>query len=136
MRFLVLGLARSGQAAALALRRRGKEVIGVDASAELDTGRLAESGVELHLGTEEERLLDGVETLIKSPGVPAEAPLVAAARSRGIPVWSEVELGARLLANPILGVTGTNGKTTTSELLGVMLGAPVAGNVGRALRGS
>jgi len=133
MSILVLGLARSGQAAALALRRRGKEVIGVDASAELDVGRLAEAGVELHLGTEEERLLDGVETLIKSPGVPAEAPLVAAARSRGIAVWSELELGARLLPNPILGVTGTNGKTTTSELLGVMLGAPVAGNVGRAL---
>ena len=133
MTVLVLGLARSGQAAALALRRRGKEVIGVDASAQLDVGRLAESGVELHLGTEEERLLDGVETLIKSPGVPAEAPLVAAARSRGIAVWSELELGARLLPNPILGVTGTNGKTTTSELLGVMLGAPVAGNVGRAL---
>jgi len=133
MSILVLGLARSGQAAALALRRRGKEVIGVDASAELDTGRLAESGVELHLGTEEERLLDGVETLIKSPGVPAEALLVAAARSGGIAVWSELELGARLLPNPILGVTGTNGKTTTSELLGVMLGAPVAGNVGRAL---
>ena len=133
MSFLVLGLARSGQAAALALRRRGKEVIGVDASAELDVGRLAESGVELHLGTEEEHLLDGVETVIKSPGVPAEAPLVAAARSRGIAVWSELELGARLLPNPILGVTGTNGKTTTSELLGVMLGAPVAGNVGRAL---
>ena len=53
--------------------------------------------------------------------------------SGGIPVWSEVELGSRLLSNPILGVTGTNGKTTTSELLGVMLGAPVAGNVGRAL---
>ena len=133
MSFLVLGLARSGQAAALALRRRGKEVIGVDASAELDVGRLAESGVELHLGTEEEHLLDGVETVIKSPGVPAEAPLVAAARSRGIAVWSELELGARLLPNPILAVTGTNGKTTTSELLGVMLGAPVAGNVGRAL---
>jgi UDP-N-acetylmuramoylalanine--D-glutamate ligase len=133
MTVLVLGLARSGQAAALALRRRGKEVIGVDASAQLDVGRLAESGVELHLGTEEERLLDGVETLIKSPGVPAEAPLVAAAKARGIPVWSEVELGSRLLPNPILGVTGTNGKTTTSELLGVMLGAPVAGNVGRAL---
>jgi UDP-N-acetylmuramoylalanine--D-glutamate ligase len=133
MRFLVLGLARSGQAAALALRRRGEEVIGVDASPDVDVGRLAEAGVEVHLGTEEERLLDGVATLIKSPGVPGEAPLVAAGRERGIPIWSEVELGSRLLVNPIVGVTGTNGKTTTSELLGVMLGAPVAGNVGRAL---
>jgi UDP-N-acetylmuramoylalanine--D-glutamate ligase len=132
-RALVLGLARSGQAAALALRRRGIDVIGVDASEDLDVGRLREAGVELHLGTEEERLLDAVETVIKSPGVPGEAPLVAAARARGIPVWSEVELGSRLLPNPILGVSGTNGKTTTSELLGVMLGAPVAGNVGRAL---
>ena len=132
-RALVLGLARSGQAAALALRRRGTEVVGVDASRDVDTGRLEEAGVELHLGTEEERLLDTVETLIKSPGVPGEAPLVVAARARGIPIWSEVELGSRLLPNPIVGVTGTNGKTTTSELLGVMLGAPVAGNVGRAL---
>jgi UDP-N-acetylmuramoylalanine--D-glutamate ligase len=133
MSYLVLGLARSGQAAALALRRRGEEVIGVDASPNLDVGRLAESGVEVHLGTEEERLLDGVETLVKSPGVPGEAPLVQAAHARGIHVWSEVELGSRLLDNPIVGVTGTNGKTTTSELLGAMLGAPVAGNVGRAL---
>jgi UDP-N-acetylmuramoylalanine--D-glutamate ligase len=132
-RVLVLGLARSGQAAALALRRREIDVIGVDAAQGLDVGRLREAGVELHLGTEEERLLDAVETVIKSPGVPGEAPLLAAARARGIPVWSEVELGSRLLPNPILGVTGTNGKTTTSELLGVMLGAPVAGNVGRAL---
>jgi len=132
-RALVVGLARSGQAAAFALRRRGVEVIGVDSSTEIDAGRLAEAGVEVHFGTEEEKLLDAVETVIKSPGVPAEAPLVAAARSRGIPIWSELELGSRLLPNPILGVTGTNGKTTTSELLGVMLGAPVAGNVGRAL---
>jgi UDP-N-acetylmuramoylalanine--D-glutamate ligase len=134
-RALVVGLARSGQAAAFALRRRGVEVIGVDSSTEIDAGRLAEAGVEVHFGTEEENLLDAVETVIKSPGVPAEAPLVAAARSRGIPIWSELELGSRLLPNPILGVTGTNGKTTTSELLGVMLGAPVAGNVGRALTG-
>jgi UDP-N-acetylmuramoylalanine--D-glutamate ligase len=108
MSVLVLGLARSGQAAALALRRRGTEVIGVDSSPDVDAGRLAEAGVELHLGTEEERLLDGVETMIKSPGVPAEASLVVAARERGIPVSSELELGSRLLPNPILAVTGTN----------------------------
>jgi UDP-N-acetylmuramoylalanine--D-glutamate ligase len=130
---LVLGLARSGQAAALALARRGDRVVGVDRSTALDTGRLEGAGVEVRLGSEDASLLEGMDVLIKSPGVPAEAPLVTAARERGIPVWSEVELGARLLPNPILGVTGTNGKTTTSELLGAMLEAPVAGNVGRAL---
>ena len=77
---------------------------------------------------------------MKSPGVPSEAPLAAAARSRNLTVWSEVELGSRLLANPMVGVTGTNGKTTTSELLGAIFraaGRPVAvaGNVGRPLTG-
>jgi UDP-N-acetylmuramoylalanine--D-glutamate ligase len=137
-RALVLGLARSGQAAALALARRDVPTLGVDRAAELDTGRLAEAGVEIHLGTEEEGLLDGVELLIKSPGVPGESPLAAGARARGIPVWSEVELGFRLLRNPFVGITGTNGKTTTSELLGAMFRAAdrpvaVAGNVGRPL---
>ncbi|HEX2293261.1 MAG TPA: UDP-N-acetylmuramoyl-L-alanine--D-glutamate ligase [Gaiellaceae bacterium] len=133
MTYLVLGLARSGRAAALALARRGERVVAVDRSPHADPGRLAEAGVELRLGTEELTLLEGVDVLIKSPGVPSEAPLVAAARERGIPVWSEVELGGRLLSTPILGVTGTNGKTTTTALLGEMLGAPVAGNIGRAL---
>ena len=63
-RALVLGLARSGQAAALALARRDVPTVGVDRAAELNTGRLAEAGVEIHLGTEEEGLLDGVELLI------------------------------------------------------------------------
>jgi UDP-N-acetylmuramoylalanine--D-glutamate ligase len=130
---LVLGLARSGQAAARALARRGSRVVAVDRSADVDTGRLEAAGVEVHVGSEEVSLLEGIEVVIKSPGVPNDAPLVSAARGRGLPVWSEVELGARLLSNPVLGVTGTNGKTTTSELLGAMLGAPVAGNVGRAL---
>jgi UDP-N-acetylmuramoylalanine--D-glutamate ligase len=86
------------------------------------------------LGNDSEpSLLDGVELVVKSPGVPPEAPLAAAARGRGVPVWAEVELGYRLLPNPLLGVTGTNGKTTTAEWLGFILGAPVAGNVGRAL---
>ncbi len=137
-RALVLGLARSGQAGALALARRGVPTVGVDRAENLDTGRLAEAGVEIHLGTEEEGLLDDVELLIKSPGVPGESPLAAAARARGIPIWSEIELGFRLLRNPIVGITGTNGKTTTTELLGAMFraaGTPVAvaGNVGRPL---
>jgi UDP-N-acetylmuramoylalanine--D-glutamate ligase len=133
MKALVLGLARSGQAAALALARRGERVVAVDRSEDVEVGRLEAAGVEVHLGSEETSLLEGMEVVIKSPGVPNDAPVVAAARERRIPIWSEVELGARLLANPLLGVTGTNGKTTTSELLGAMLDAPVAGNVGRAL---
>ena len=92
------------------------------------------SSADRTLGNDEDlSLLDGVDVLVKSPGVPGEAPLVVAARERGIPVWSEIELASRLLPNPILGVTGTNGKTTTTELLGAMLGARTAGNVGTAL---
>jgi UDP-N-acetylmuramoylalanine--D-glutamate ligase len=137
-RALVVGLARSGQAAALALSRRGVPTVAADRADGLDVGRLAEAGVEVHLGTEEDRLLEGVDLLVKSPGVPGESPLPAAARERGIQIWSEVELGFRLLRNPFLGVTGTNGKTTTSELLGAIFRAAerpvaVAGNVGRPL---
>jgi UDP-N-acetylmuramoylalanine--D-glutamate ligase len=139
-RALVVGLARSGRAAAAALARRGVEVVAADRSPDADAGRLAAAGVEVRLGTEEESLLEGVELVVKSPGVPGEAPPVAAARVRGVPVWSEVELGYRLLPgnNPLIGVTGTNGKTTTTELLGAILRAAgrrveVAGNVGRPL---
>jgi UDP-N-acetylmuramoylalanine--D-glutamate ligase len=132
-RALVVGLARSGRAAALALARRGVEVVGADSDCDLDAGGLADAGVLVRLGSEDESLLDGAELLVKSPGVAAESPLVVAARAREVPVWSEVELGARLLGSPLVGITGTNGKTTTSELLGAMLDAPVAGNVGRAL---
>jgi len=117
-RVLVLGLARSGLAAAAALERRGVEVVRAD----------RELGNDTDLA-----LLDGVDVLVKSPGVPGEESLVAAARSSSVPVWSEIELASRVLQNPILGVTGTNGKTTTAEWLGFMLRAPVAGNVGRAL---
>jgi UDP-N-acetylmuramoylalanine--D-glutamate ligase len=134
----VLGLARSGEAAALALARRGYEAVGVDRNTSLDAGRLREAGVEVVLGADDPELLDGVDLLVKSPGVPPAAPLVAAARERGTTVWSEVELGSRLLANPIAGITGTNGKTTTTELLGAIFRAAgreaaVAGNVGRPL---
>ena len=138
-RALVLGIGRSGRAAALALARRGVAVVAADRSPDADPGRLVEAGVEVRSGSEEESLLEGVELVVKSPGVPVESPLAAKARVRAIPIWSEVELGYRLLpGNPLIGVTGTNGKTTTTELLGAILRADgrqveVAGNVGRAL---
>jgi len=139
-RALVVGLARSGRAAAAALVRRGVEVVATDRSPDADPGRLSELGVELRLGTEEEALLEGVDLVVKSPGVPAESGLVAGARLRAIAVWSEVELGYRMLPTGarVIGVTGTNGKTTTTELLGAILradGRPVevAGNVGHPL---
>jgi UDP-N-acetylmuramoylalanine--D-glutamate ligase len=117
-RVLVLGLARSGQAAKALLEANGVEVV----------------AAALTLGNDTDlALLDGVDTLVKSPGVPGEAPLVVEARARGIPVWSEIELASRYLQSPIVGVTGTNGKTTTTELLGAMLGARTGGNVGTAL---
>jgi UDP-N-acetylmuramoylalanine--D-glutamate ligase len=122
---LVYGLARSGQAVVERLTENGDEVVAVD----------------LTLGNENDlALLDGVDVLVKSPGVPGERPLIVLARERGIPVWSEVELSFRLLpeGTRFVGVTGTNGKTTTTELLGVIFRAAgrnvaVAGNVGTPL---
>jgi UDP-N-acetylmuramoylalanine--D-glutamate ligase len=137
-RVLVVGLARSGTAAAEVLVSRGASVVAFDRDETLAVGRLAELGVEVHLGREEETLLQGIDLVVKSPGVPGETPLVAGARAREIPVWSEIELGSRLLPNPLLGVTGTNGKTTTTALLGAIfeaadVPAEVAGNIGRPL---
>jgi UDP-N-acetylmuramoylalanine--D-glutamate ligase len=137
-RVLVVGLARSGRAAAEVLIDHGAAVVGFDRDEMLEAGRLSVLGVEVRLGREEETLLQGIDLVVKSPGVPGGTLLVQGARERAIPIWSEIELGARLLPNPILGVTGTNGKTTTSELLGAVFraaGRPVdvAGNVGRPL---
>jgi len=138
-RYLVVGLARSGVAACEAIRRvwPGAEVLAADGRADIDVGRLRALGVEPVLGGDVVPV-DGLSAVVKSPGVPAQAAQVAAARDAGVPVWSEVELAARMLRNPIAGVTGTNGKTTTTHLLGAMLAAgglrcEVAGNVGRPL---
>ena len=137
-RVLVLGLARSGRAAVATLGAQGVAVVAHDASGSVDTDGLA---AEVHLGAWDDAFLDGIGLVVKSPGVPGTAPPVQAARARGdVPVISEIELGARLLANPIVGVTGTNGKTTTTALLGAVLEAAawpveVAGNIGRPLSG-
>jgi UDP-N-acetylmuramoylalanine--D-glutamate ligase len=138
--YLVVGLARSGIAAAHALRERGERVTGVDAGAPSAAESLAAAGVEVHVGAEGLDLLDGVRAVVKSPGVPSAAPVIAAARSRELPVLSELELGWRMLENEFIAVTGTNGKTTTAELIGhvhreAALAVAVAGNVGAAVSG-
>jgi len=110
------------------------EVIGTDAGSP-DLG--PDPGFEVHAATEGVELLDGVRTVVKSPGVPWSAPVIVAASERGLEVTGELELAWRLLpANPFVAVTGTNGKTTTVELLGAVWRAAgraveVAGNVGR-----
>ena len=130
--YLVVGLARSGLAAARMLAEHG-EVIGTDSG----TPEVPE-GLEAELGGDGVSLLDRVACVVKSPGVPNEAPVIVAARERGLAVVGELELAWRLLPNRFVAVTGTNGKTTTTELLGAIwreAGLPVAlaGNVGTPL---
>jgi UDP-N-acetylmuramoylalanine--D-glutamate ligase len=138
--YLVVGLARSGVAAALALRARGEAVTGTD-SRTVDRAvreRLTAAGVAVRDGEAGTESLEGIATVVKSPGVPREAPVVAAALAGGVTVLGELELGWRLLEHEFIAVTGSNGKTTTVELLGHIhrrAGVPVvvAGNVGTAL---
>jgi UDP-N-acetylmuramoylalanine--D-glutamate ligase len=129
--YLVVGLARSGTAAMRLLSEHG-EVAGVDSGApEVDLPNV-------HLRTDGLELLDGVRTVVKSPGVRPSAPVVEEARRRGLDVVGELEIAWRLMPNDFIAVTGTNGKTTTVELLGAIhraAGIPVevAGNVGTPL---
>jgi len=146
--FVVLGLARSGQAAAQALLGEGHIVRVTDTrpadafeTALASLGRAAgQSGgsLETAFGRHPESLLEGAAAVILSPGIPERIPFVQAARRRGIPVWSEVELAARHLAGTLIGITGSNGKSTTTALLAHILQAAgrrahAAGNIGRAL---
>jgi UDP-N-acetylmuramoylalanine--D-glutamate ligase len=139
--YLVVGLARSGQAAALALRERGEPVIGWDSGHPAGVESLAGVGVELHLGEGDGvPLLSQVASVIKSPGVPRGVSVIERALMAGLTVVGELELAWRMLANEFVAVTGTNGKTTTVELIGHIhrvagLPVAVAGNVGAALSG-
>ena len=131
--YLVVGLGRSGVAAARMLREHG-EVLACDRGRpELPAGLPGAS-----LGSDGLELLPRARVVVKSPGVPRDAPVIAAARERGVAVLGELELAWRLLPNRFVAVTGTNGKTTTVELLGAIwraagLPVEVAGNVGTAL---
>ncbi len=136
--FLVVGLARSGQAAVRMLRACGEKVAGTDSGSPKGAEGLEALGVEIHLDGDGVGLLDRAGCVVKSPGVPGNALVMWAAREKGVEVVGELELAWRLLPNAFVGVTGTNGKTTVTELCGEIwraAGEPVAvaGNVGTPL---
>ena len=134
---LVVGAARTGRSVTRFLQMRGIAVRVVDRSAQARDGLAAALGVEC-LTEESARELRGIDLVVPSPGVPASHPLLRAAVERGIPVWSEIELASQYLTCPLLAVSGTNGKSTTTTLLGAMCreaGLPtfVGGNLGTPL---
>jgi UDP-N-acetylmuramoylalanine--D-glutamate ligase len=142
-RVVVVGLGRSGSAAALWLAGGGAEVTVSDRrpapafSADL-LREVADAGVRLELGGHEAETFLNADWIVLSPGVPPEVEPVRSARDRGIPVFGEMELACRLLDIPMAGVTGTNGKSTVTALLGEMLrcsgeGVFVGGNIGTPL---
>ena len=136
---MVVGLAQSGLAAVRVLREQGARVVVSEArpAEELaEAVSLAEdAGVEVFTGGHDPDHLEGAEVLITSPGVPQDAEVLRWARSRRLPIWSELELGARVARAPYVAVTGTNGKTTTTEMIASILRADgrdavACGNVG------
>ena len=134
----MVGLRRSGAAAARALWARGEAVVCVDSGRPPEAEALRALGMEVWTGVDGRVELNRARAVVKSPGVPREAPVIAEARRRGVSVYGELELGWRLVERPFVAVTGTNGKTTTAELLGAIwraAGRPVdvAGNVGLAV---
>ncbi|MBQ3335844.1 MAG: UDP-N-acetylmuramoyl-L-alanine--D-glutamate ligase [Selenomonadaceae bacterium] len=138
-KILVIGAARSGLAAAKILKKFGADVLLSDAKLEseinFDFSELRGLGVDLRFGKQTEELLRGVDKIIVSPAVPIKIPVLKSAAAQGIPIISEVEFAFGLAQSPIVAVTGTNGKTTTVTLLGLLLkekfsNVGVGGNIG------
>lgn len=136
---LVVGLARSGMAASKTLKNLGARVLANDLKTEdqleKEARELKAMGVELHLGIKPDRLIDQTDLIVLSPAVPMDASFVQKAISQGKEVISEVELAYRLCRAPIVAITGTNGKTTTTALVGEILKEAgktvhVVGNIG------
>ena len=141
-RVTVVGLARSGVAAARLLRAAGAQVTGTDLKPLEALGRVATElealGVRLLTGRETRGAFDGADLVVVSPGVPLDGDQLGPARARGVPIIGELELGWRALEAETIAITGTNGKTTTTALTGALLAEQprpvlVAGNIGTPL---
>lgn len=135
-RVMVVGLGVSGRAAARFLGARGASLLLTDKKTDLETSALAAG--ELHLGVENAAWLKGVDLVVTSPGIPRDSLLLREAVQRGIPVIGELELASHFTTAPIIGITGTNGKSTVTTMLGDILKAAgqrvfVGGNLGTPL---
>jgi len=138
-RALVVGLGKSGVASALFLKARGARVTVSDTKSgdELrnEIPVLLDHGITVETGGHGERTFHGQDLIVVSPGVPVDAPPLAQARALGETVIGEIELAARFLPGPIIAITGSNGKTTTTMLVGEIMNAAgfpalVGGNIG------
>jgi UDP-N-acetylmuramoylalanine--D-glutamate ligase len=139
-RVLVVGAGVAGLAAATALQRQGADVRVTEsrpAEEIANRGELRAMGVQVLAGGHEPAHLEGATLVVTGPGIPEHAPVLEWARDRGIPVWGEMELGARLCDVPYVAVTGTNGKTTVTGMVASCLRAAgldavACGNIGHA----
>ena len=138
-RVLVVGLGKSGVASALFLNARGARVAVTDSRPEAElrdqVAELEPRGIAVETGGHGESALRNLDLIVISPGVPFDAPLLQQARKQGISIIGEIELAARHLPGPIVAITGSNGKTTTTALTGAIIahdGRPalVGGNIG------
>lgn len=141
-RVLVVGLARTGLVVSLFCAAYGSRVTGIDEKPETALASTAEklraAGVTLEFGVSRPEIFVNQDLIIVSPGVPAKLSGLELARNRGVPVWSEIELAWRLLRGKLVAITGSNGKTTTTALVGHILQSAkipvlVGGNIGTPL---
>jgi len=138
-RVLVVGLGKSGVASALFLSKRGATVAVSDAKSQEqlrdEIPLLLDHGISVETGQHGERTFRDQDLIVVSPGVPVDVPQLVHARERGIPVIGEVELAAQFLKGHVIAITGSNGKTTTTTLVGAIISAAgrnalVGGNIG------
>ena len=143
-KIVVVGLGKTGIAVSRFLKRKGALIVATDTATESDLGpsiqEIRAMDISVELGQHTSEVFQKAEYIILSPGVPHTIEPVINAKNRGIPVLGEIELASRFIKEPIVAVTGTNGKTTTTELLGSMLKLAgidvfVGGNIGNPLIG-